>query len=190
VTDQLFEQSFAGTWQNVLRAAANDVRALDRRLFSSPELVGHLQRIAEKYSTNVARIKKNDVEATGREEEVQSRDYGRNFLSKRKVLDVNVPFSGDADSLKLSPSQTTVISRRVSLGSDSVGFTIPDDDNANREVETIVNLLTQNLDRLRTEYEQAKPQLEAAIQQAASVRKAEIASESERDKGRSFTVRR
>jgi hypothetical protein len=190
VTDRLFEQSFYGTWQNVLRSAAIEVRSIDRRVFSSPELAGHLQRITEKYSLDVARIKPDAVEATGREEEIQSRDYGRNFISKRKVLDIVIPFSGESQSFKLSPSQTSLLSHRLTLGNESLTFTISDDANADREVKTVVDQLTQNLERLRSEYEQAKPQLEATIQQAASSRKAEIAGEDERDKGRSFKVKR
>lgn len=57
-------------------------------------------------------------------------------------------------------------------------------------MQTFISQVSQNLDFLRTEYEQAKPQLDQALQQAAERRKAQIASEGERDKGFSFPVRR
>jgi hypothetical protein len=47
-----------------------------------------------------------------------------------------------------------------------------------------------NLDTLRQECERDKPQLEQAVWQAAERRKAQIASDNERDSKRSFTVRR
>ena len=97
MTDPLFQNSLHGWWQNVLRAAANDVNNLDRKVFSDPALGGQLQKIAEKYSLDVARIDKEAVSADAREEEFQSNDYGRHFTGKRSLLDVKIPFSGDAD---------------------------------------------------------------------------------------------
>lgn len=190
MTDRLFQHSMHGWWQNVLRAAANDVNGLDRKVFSDPALGGQLQKIAEKYSLDVARIDKEAVTADAREEDFQSSDYGRNFIGKRSLLDVKIPFSGDPDSFRLSPSSTAVIMQRISIGAQSLTLTIADDQNAQREVDTVVTQLTQNLDTLRAEYERAKPQLDQTIQNAANTRKAQIASEVERDKSRGFKVNR
>jgi septal ring factor EnvC (AmiA/AmiB activator) len=65
-----------------------------------------------------------------------------------------------------------------------------EDDSTERTVQTFVSQVSQNLDALRAEYEQAKPQLEQAIQQAAEQRTGQIAAEKERDKKLSFPVRR
>lgn len=188
--DRLFQHSLHGWWQNVLRAAANDVNGLSRDLFSNPSLGGQLQKIAEKYSLDVARINKEGITAEAREEEFQGTDYGRHFTGKRSLLDVTIPFSGDPDSFRLSPSRSAVIMQRINIGQDSLTLTIADDQNAQREVDTVVTQLTQNLDTIRAEYEQAKPQLDQTIQQAANSRKNQISAEDERDKGRSFVVKR
>lgn len=186
----LFQGSFIGRWQNVLRSAANDVKNLGREILSDPSLGGQLQKIAEKYSFDVARINKDEITATAREEEIRRHDYGRDHLAKRTMLDVSIPFSGDPESFQAAPSSCAVIMHRVEVGHDSLTLTIPDDQNAQREVDTAVSQLNQNLDTLRAEYERAKPQLEQTIQQAAQARKSQIASEAERDKGRTFKINR
>jgi hypothetical protein len=81
MADRLFEHSLHGWWQNVLHGAANDVKALDRRLFSDPALGSHLQQIAEKYLLDVARINKDAVSAKARQEEYQSNDYLKDGIS-------------------------------------------------------------------------------------------------------------
>lgn len=188
--DQLFQHSLHGWWQNVLRAATNDVNGLDRKVFSDPALGGELQKIAEKYSLNVARIDKDTISADAREEEFQASDYGRRYTGKRSLLDVKIPFSGDPDSFRLSPSRSAGIGHRVGIGRDTLTFTIPDDQSAQREVDTVVNHLTQNLDTIRAEYEQVRPQLDQIIQQAANSRRTQFSQEDERDKGRSFRINR
>ncbi|WP_162827027.1 hypothetical protein [Pseudolabrys taiwanensis] len=190
MSDQLFQHSLHGWWQNVLRAAADDVNNLDRKFFSDPALAGELQRIVEKYSLDVARIDREAISADAREEEFQGSDYGHRYTGKRSLLDVEIPFSGDLDSFRLSPSRAAVIMQRISIGRDSLKFTIPDDQNAQREVDTVMTQLNQNLDKIRAEYEQAKPQLGQTIQQMADSRKAQIAKEAERDKRLSFKVNR
>jgi hypothetical protein len=73
----------------------------------------------------------------------------------------------------------------------SASFTIADDDRADGEVTGICKTIQGNLDVLRQDYQQAKPQLEQAVSQAAERRKAEIAAEGQRDTEHSaFTVRR
>lgn len=188
--DRLFQHSLHGYWQSVLHAAAQDVNNLDRKFFSDPALGGQLQKIAEKYSLNIARINKDAISADAREEEFQGSDYGRRYTGKRSLLDIKIPFSGDPDTFKLSPSTSAVIMHRISVGENTLKFTIPDDQSAQREVDTVVGQLVQNLDTIRAEYERGKPQLDQTIQQAANSRKAQIAGEDDRDKGRTFRVNR
>jgi hypothetical protein len=72
--DRLFEGSWYATWQNVLHAAARDVEQLDRKIFSDPALAGHLQRIAEKYSFDVARLNKEGIEGKRRDTQREGAD--------------------------------------------------------------------------------------------------------------------
>ena len=136
------------------------------------------------------RGKKDAVSAKAREDETVIHDYGESRIVKHAMLDVTIPFSGDSNSFKLRPSQCALLSQRISLGETSLTLSVQDDQNAQREVDSVVNQLMKNLDALRAEYDQSKPQMEQAIQQAAESRKAKIVSENDRDKNLTFKVER
>jgi hypothetical protein len=101
---------------------------------------------------------------------------------------VSIPFVGEADTFRYHPSRWTVPNNRVSIGSNALKVTVPDDENADRAIEQFKSFVDDNLNLLRAEYEQLKPQLEQAIQQAANRRKTQIDAENARDKTRSFRV--
>jgi hypothetical protein len=190
MTGRLFQHSLHGYIQNVLRNAIGDVNNLDRKLFSDPALSGRLTQIAEKYSLDVARIDKGAISGKARQEDYQSREFGRNFTAKRNLLDVTIPFSGDPGSFELSPSQSSVLMHPLKVGRNAIILTVPDDSSAQGTVDTVAQQLTQNLDTIRTEYAASKTLLEQTIQQAAAKKQAEIAAEGDRDKGRTFKVER
>jgi hypothetical protein len=190
---QLFFQSWYAVWENIKQHAVAEVNGLDRKMFSDPRLGGELQRIVEKHEIDIARLNTDPaaIIADPAQEERVVNDYGFQRPVKIKRLRVSVPFTGDADTLKIQPSRSTMLSYAVEIGQKSISFTIPDDQNADREVTTLCTVVQGNLDVLRQEYQQAKPQLEQAVSQAAERRKAEIAAEGQRDAGHSsFTVRR
>jgi hypothetical protein len=143
-----------------------------------------LQKIATKYDIEIARLntEPKNVVAVPFEEQ-------RAVQIKR--LRVTVQFTGEPDTLKLMPSCFRMISSAVDVDQRSISFTIPDDERADREVADICETIQGNLDQLRQDYQQYKPQLEKTVSQAAERRKAEIAAEVQRDRQhRAFTVRR
>lgn len=170
-------------------SAVNEVNRLDRKLFADPALDGHLQKIAEKYALDVARLNVSGIEATRKEVEAHVRDFGEMRIVKRKVLEVMIPFNGDEESLKLAPSRSTIISNAVEIRRNALTVTVGDDDNAQREVDTFVSQVNQNIDTLRTESAQAKTQLLEMLRQVAQARKEQIEKEDSRDKKFSFPVR-
>jgi hypothetical protein len=190
MTERLFQGFWHSAWTHAIQKAVEDVDGLDRKIFSDPALAGHLQRIAEKYSFDVARIKKEGIQATRRETARAGRDaWGDQRVFKQTWLDVTIPFTGEAESFKIAPSRSLIPSHGASIGRDALTLTIPDDERAQSEVDTFVSQVSQNLDGLRAEYEQSKPQLQQAINSAADRRKAQIDAERERDKKLSFPVR-
>jgi hypothetical protein len=191
MADRLFATSRSAAWQNLVQRAVADVNRIDRRLFSDPGLGGELQKIIEKYSVEIARLDTNAITADPAEDERFVNDFfGDRRVAKIKRLRARIPFTGEAESLKIAPSRSTIPSHGAEIGKDALTITIADDDNADREVTTFCNLVQSNLDTLRQEYERDKPQLEQAVSQAAERRKAQIALENEQDSKRSFTVRR
>ena len=103
---------------------------------------------------------------------------------------MTIPFTGEAESLKIAPSRATMLSYGADVGQGFLTITIADDNNAEREVTTFRQQVQGNLDTLRQEYERDKPQLEQAVSQAVERRKMQIAEETDGDSKRSFTVRR
>jgi hypothetical protein len=186
---ELFFASWHGTWTSVLQKAAADVEKLDRKAFSDPSLGGLLNKIAQKYSFDIAAINKEGIAASRRELERYHNDYGERRAVKYSVLEVTIPFSGEAESFKIMPSSSVIPNHTAELREGSLLLTIPDDANADATVLNFVSQLNHNLAALRKDYEQAKPQLEQAISAAAERRKQTIQKEQERDKKLSFPVR-
>jgi len=192
MADRLFGSSWYAAWDNMKQRAVADVNELDRKLFSNPALGGALQEIVEKYSLEIARLNTDPkaITADAVEEARYADDYGDRHLVKIRRLRVTIPFAGEAESLKIAPSRSSIPSHRAEIGRNSLTITIPDDDNAEREVKSFCDHVQGNLDTLRQDYERDRPQLEQAVSQAAERRKAQIAEEDERDSKRGFTVRR
>jgi hypothetical protein len=190
--ERLFAGSWYSAWSNAIQRAVADVDRLDRRFFSDPALGGALQKIVEKYSVEIARlnIDPTAISAVPVEEQRVVNDYGDRRVVTIRRLRVSIPFTGEAESLKIAPSRSSIPSHGAEIGANSLSIFIADDDNADREVKTFCDQVQGNLDTLRQEYERDKPQLEQAVSQAAERRKAQIAAENERDSKRSFTVRR
>jgi hypothetical protein len=189
---RLFAGSWYSAWSNAIQRAVSEVDGLDRRLFSDPALGGALQKIVEKYSVEIARLNTDPtaISAESVEEQRVVDDYGERRRVTVKRLRVSIPFTGEAECLKIAPSRSSIPSHGAEIGANSLSILLADDDNADREVKTFCEQVQGNLDTLRQEYERDKPQLELAVSQAAERRKAQIAAENERDGKRSFTVRR
>jgi hypothetical protein len=184
----LFQKSFHALWQHMLKLAAEDVQKLDRKLFNDPALGGHLQKIAAKYDVEVARFE-GEATAKRRVEERQGQDgWGEYRKIKTTWLDVSLPFVGEAETFRVAPSSMAILFKRATIGRNTVTISVVDNEGADGEVQEFKKMVEGNLETLRAEYERNKPQLEQAIQQAVTHRKAQIDAEDARDKGRSFRV--
>lgn len=183
-----FQKSFHAVWQNALRLAAEDVQKLDRKLFNDPALGDHLRKIATKYDIEVARFE-GEMTAKRRTEEREAQDgWGDYCKIKTTWLDVSIPFIGEAETFRVGPSSMTLLYKRATIGRNAVTISVVDNEGAEGEVQEFKKMVEGNLQTLRTEYENVRPQLEQAIQQAAHHRKTQIDAEDARDKGRSFRI--
>jgi hypothetical protein len=189
--EALFRAPFYPVWQQTIQKAVAEVNSLDRGLFSDPALAGRLQAIAERYSLEVARLQKDRMEARARQQQGQVNDgWGGRQNVTRSWLDISIPFTGDAESFRVCPSRSVVPSQAADINDSALVVSLLEDDSTEQRVQTFVSQISQNLDALRAEYEQAKPQLEQALQQAAELRRTQIVAERERDSKLSFPVRR
>jgi hypothetical protein len=170
------------------KEAMADVQKLDRKLFNDPALGGHLQKIAAKYDVEVARFE-GEATAKRRTEERQGQDgWGDRRTIITTWLDVSIPFVGEAETFRVGPSSMTLLYQSATILGNTITISVADTDAADGKVQDYKKTVEGNLQTLRVEYERVKPQLEQAIQQAASQQKGQIDAEDARDKGRSFRV--
>ena len=189
--EALFRVPFYSAWQQTTQNAVAEVNKLDRRVFSDPALGAILQEIVEKCSLEVAQLNKQGIEGHARQQQAQANDgWGGVQTVAQGWIDVTIPFTGDADSFRVAPSRSAIPSHAIEIRNQQLVLSLLDDNSAEQTVQTLCTQISQNLDVLRTEYEQARPQLEQAVHQAADRRKAQIAAEGERDKTFSFPIRR
>jgi hypothetical protein len=125
VPDGLFAKSWQAAWQNLIQVAISDVDRLDRRLFSDPGLAGGLQKIVAKYFVEIARLDASAITA----EAVQDERFGNDIFGDRRAvkikrLRVTIPFTGEAETLKIAPSRSTIPSHVGEIGKDALTITI------------------------------------------------------------------
>jgi hypothetical protein len=110
-----------------MQAAVNEVETLDRGAFSNPDIAGVLERIASKYSLEVATLEPSAIRGTRRGIERTVDDFGEARTITIEVMDVKIPFRGDSASFQFSPSSLTIPSQRCEVKNDHLVITLSDD---------------------------------------------------------------
>jgi hypothetical protein len=161
----LFQLPLRHYWQITLKSATRDVDLLPRSAITNPGLGGQVERIVAQHSIEIA-----DLQPQNKHEHVNG-----------GWLKVTIPFTGDAKSLDLSPSRNTVPPHAVELTEYAMTLRVRDDHLAITEIDGFVSIVTQNLDLLRSEYGQLKPELKQKVEQAAEQRRLKVVAEDARD---------
>ncbi|MHB8270243.1 hypothetical protein [Bradyrhizobium sp.] len=144
--ERLHQKSWSMLWQHMLKQAVDDVGKLDRRIFSDPALGGTLQKIADKYSVEVATIQPG-ASANRRVVEKEGNDgWGGRANFKQTWLDVSIPFTGEAESFRVSPSRCSIPSQQARIGQNELTISVIDDDNADAQVKSFIDAVTGNLE--------------------------------------------
>jgi hypothetical protein len=189
--ERLFQLSFHMAWENALKKAVSEVGKLPRDAVDKPDLAGRLKKIEADNSLEVARINRDGVNATTKTVQREGTDgWGEHRRITYDVLEIAIPFTGDAESFKLSPSRCAIIYADCRIERDHLLLTVPDDDGAEGALQSFLKDVEGNLEALRTEYAEVKRQLPEALSNAVTHRRNVISTEDQRDKGRSFPVRR
>lgn len=184
----LFDSSWAAQKISAEQSAVEAVKNLDRQTIFDPGLAGELDRIVSYHTLNVAELQPERIKGKRRGVEGFRDDYGESRKVTIQVMDITIPFQGDAISFHLSPSYCTTPSQRCEIKDDHLVVTMADDENVQRNVDQFVQQVTQNLGALRSEVTKWVPQIRATLDQVARARMKDIASQNERDKGLKFPV--
>ena len=185
----LVDSSWAAQRIVAEQSAVDEVRNLDRREFSNPALGGTLDRIASRYSLEVATLEPSAMSGSRKDTQRVIRDeFGMTGTATFTVMEVKIPFRGDPLSFRLSPTCCTIPQQICEVSSDHLLVTLTDDADVQKKVDQFVQQVAQNLSALKTEVEGWRPRLRALLDQVASVRMKEIAAQKERDKNLNFKV--
>lgn len=168
-----------------MRALA-EVDALDETTLTGPSLAGTLENIAQKNSFRVPTL--NDTAKRGVRREVERRidDYGRNTLVRVPVIDVHIPFDGNGDAFRISPSTSLLLSFPADVTYNELIVTVQDGDRTQQEIDDAINQIKQNLDHLRRDV--AGFDLVGELNGAAQARVAKITAAGERDSKLDFPI--
>ncbi len=178
MTGHLFQSSWHHFWALALRQAADNVERLDLKVLLGSDLSSQLERIAESYSLEIAQLDETRIMASRRETERIRPDVRNDeCLFKQGWLDVTIPFSGEAETLRIAPTVCVIPSVCAEIGTHTLTLTVRDDNHADGEIDECIRQIAQNLENLRKDYREGKSQLEQTIKQVAENRQKRIREE-------------
>lgn len=179
----LFTRSWHDAHNLLTRQAIADVEKLEEKVLFSPELESSLQKIAEKYTLDVARL--GTQAGTAKAVKFRTRN------ATVDALEVPIPFTGDGASLNISPSHSHIISvPAAEIKKDHLLVTVYEAGNPAREIEDVIKRGNENLDTLRAEVKRYGGEILKTITMTANQRRASIEERRKRDAALPFKVDR
>ncbi len=180
--ERLFQHSLFAVFEERKSLAVQEVENLGLSVLRDPSLGGTLQKIAAKHAFDIARFQGEATAARRIEERDVSDGFGGHYRAKLPWYDVSIPFVGDADSFRIAPSRCSIPSRLARISQKELTISVLDDAGTDAAVENFKSIVNGNLQTLKFELQELKPQLEQAMQQTADRRRAELDAQKERDK--------
>jgi hypothetical protein len=185
---RLFAASFSDVSRGWQKSVADYVDALPRPAFERSDFDELLRREIEKRGFEVAKLQPEKRHGKRRDVQRTRSDYGREVTKTHSVLDVYIPFTGSSESFQLAPSSCIIIHAEFDIKGRELVLTVPDDASADAAVNSLIHGISQNLDTLRKEVDQAQVHLPQIAATGVQARRAQIARERARDSALSFPV--
>lgn len=188
--ESLFQQiSLHNVLENRQHAVVIQVEKLPKDTLSQPNLDERLKEIVSSQMIAVPELGAPSG-AVRRYEERQVNDgWGGAQTIRVAILDVTIPFTGDALVFRFCPSHSTGVGADVRVEGNKLVAAVTDGENVPAQLDQFVGLVNGNLNRIRAEIGDLRDRLTRAAQQAALRRQTEIAKEKERDLKLNFPVR-
>lgn len=184
----MFEISAAAYVEDLKKKAIAEVNVLSSQDLADPGLAGRLDRIAENHMPQFLVLGK-PLEGIPNSKTIDRDDYG--FYDARVItyLDVVIPFRGDENLLRVSPSYVSLPGSSFRVKGQTFVVTVLDDEQTGRRIEDFCNSMRQNFDSMRQDLERSLPQLCSAITEAAKRRANILKADAERHSKLPFPVR-
>jgi hypothetical protein len=185
---RLFQGSWIANKIQAEKAAVLEVNNLGRQTILDPALAGLLDKIVSYHTLEVATLEPAAKRGSRRDTQRTINDYGEPKTITIPIMDVRIPFQGDAKSFGFAPTQCLVPSIPCEVKEDHLLITLEDDQNLQRRVDEFIQQISQNLQLLRTEMAGWPAQLRERLNQVANARRSQIEAQNERNKNLDFPV--
>lgn len=184
----LFRQSISVFTDQRIREARTQVEQLTDAQLEDPSLAGKLDEIAN-VKFVPARLLPEQRKGKRRTEKRKVNDYGREVMIDVDIIDVAIPFEGWPKSFDLAPSSCTIIDTPATItGERAIQISLSDDQNLDRNVDSFIQHVSNNLNTLKKELEALGPRIRQEVQLIADQRLQRIRERRKRDKTRSFPI--
>ena len=188
MNNRLFQESLHSFKEQKLREAIAGVEAIPKSILLDPTLDESLKEIVDHFQFVVATLRPDERVGRRRKEMRRTNHLGQVQDVEVSLIDVTIPFDGYPKSFTIAPSTCHVLQMPAKTNQDGLVATFYDDDNLDRNVDSFVKMVGENLDTLRKELNNFRSQIEKTAHDVANHRAEKLKAQIERDKGRSFRI--
>lgn len=185
---KIFECSAFTYVEELKQKAIAEVNLLSMEDLADPALAGRLDRIAATYTPKFLTLEA-PTQGLKRSRSVDRDDYGMHEPRVINYLDVIIPFQGDPDLLRVSPSRQSIPALRFAVEGRSLVASVQDDEQTKKSIEDFCFAMRENFSVMMQDLERYLPQLRPALTDAAERRLKAHKAEQERHSKLPFPVR-
>lgn len=160
--------------------AIHQVAALPPGVMRNPAMAGEVEKIIEQFGVEIPELRPE--QKSGKRRVERSNGY------ERTLIDVTIPTTGDAQALRLQPSNSPIFQIPISLTRNGIVVTLADNDGLEREIDDFVARVQPAIALLKHEATLYLPSLRQAVERAAQERLVALRDQDERDKKRKFPI--
>jgi hypothetical protein len=178
------------TASNLAEAKAA-VNRLSRDQLKKADLQSVLDQIVKNHMLECPKLDAAKKAGKRKDKTIKFDDFGETRTRTISVIEVTVPFTGEAQGFEIRPNQGTIhYGLRATIGRNQLAFDVTAEtpDNTQAAVNTFVAEVTQMLDQLRPDIEKHNEDLKATVSAASRARLEQIRAEKDRDSGFDFKV--
>jgi len=193
MTDEpLFQKhSLHGLTTANLAEAKAEVNRLSRDQLKEADLQTALDRIVKNRTLECPKLDATNKTGKRTDKTIRFDDFGEIRTRTISMIEVTIPFSGEAQGFEIRPNQGTIhYGLRATIGKNQITFDVTGESPADTQaaVNTFIDQMTQMLDQMRPDIEKYNEDLKTTVSAASRARLEQISAERDRDSGLDFRV--
>jgi hypothetical protein len=174
-----------------LAKAKEEVTRLSRDQLKKEDLQAVLDRIVKNHTLECPKLDAAKKKGKRADKQIQIDDFGEIRTRSVPVIEVTVPFSGDAQCFEIAPNQGTIhYGLRAAIGRGELMVEVSGEAPANTQaaIDKFIGEVMQMLDQMRPDIEKYNEDLKSTVTTASGARLEQIRAEKDRDSGLDFPV--